>query len=70
MAEAAISCSSGCAVKIQSIRDRWLPVKSRTERCLRPGQDTPLQPFAARLSFFTLRAFRTIYSETLSVVEK
>jgi len=34
-----------------SIRDRRLPVKSRTERCLRPGQGTPLQPFAARLSF-------------------
>jgi len=38
-----------------SIRDRWLPVKSRTERFLRPRQDTPSQSFAARLSFFTSR---------------
>jgi len=49
MAENVIS--SGCTVKIRSIRDRWLPVKSRTERY----EDTPLQPFVARLSFFTLR---------------
>ena len=55
MAEAAIPCSSGCTVQMGSIRDRRLPVKSRTERCLRPGQDPPPQPFAGRLSFFTLR---------------
>jgi len=53
MAEAAISCSSGCAVQIRSIRDRWLPVKRRTERYLRPEQGTPLQAFAARLNIFT-----------------
>ena len=40
-----------------SIRDRRLPVKSRTERFLRPRQDTPSQSFAARLSFFTSRVF-------------
>jgi hypothetical protein len=53
MAEAAIPCSSGCTVQMGSIRDRRLPVKSRTERFLRPRQDTPSQSFAARLSFFT-----------------
>ncbi|MFH1573734.1 MAG: SpoIIE family protein phosphatase, partial [Acidobacteriota bacterium] len=46
---------SGCAVQIQSIRDRWLTVKNRTERFLRPGQGTLLQSFAARLNIFTLR---------------
>ena len=60
MAEAAISCSSGCAVQIRSIRDRWLTVKSRNERYLRPGQDTLVQSFAARLSFFTLRDYFTL----------
>ena len=55
MAEAAIPCSSGCAVLIRSIRDRWLPVKSRTERFESPGQDRASQWLAARLSFFTLR---------------
>jgi hypothetical protein len=40
-----------------SIRDRRLPVKRRTERFLRPRQDTPSQSFAARLSFFTSRAY-------------
>ena len=38
----------------RSIRDRWQPVKSRIEAYLRPGQGTPSQSFAARLSFFTL----------------
>ena len=52
MAETAISCSYGCAVHL---RDRWHPVKSRTEHYERPEQDTPSQSFAARLSFFTLR---------------
>ena len=55
MAEAAIPCSSGCTVQMGSIRDRRLPVKSRTERFLRPRRDTPSQSFAARLSFFTSR---------------
>jgi len=36
---------SGCAVQIRSIGMRWHPVKSRTERYLRPGQDTPSQMF-------------------------
>ena len=56
MAEATIPCSSGCAVKIRRIRDRYLTVKCRNERYECPGQDTPSQSFAARLSFFTLRA--------------
>ena len=68
MAEAAISCSSGCAVQIRSIRDRWLPVKSRTERFLRPGQDTPSQMFAARLSFFTLPRTRNAVLDIHSTV--
>ncbi|MBM3789824.1 MAG: alpha/beta hydrolase [Acidobacteria bacterium] len=55
MAEAGISCSSGCAVQIRSIRDRRLPVRSRTERHPCPEQDTPSQSFAARPSFFTSR---------------
>ena len=55
MAEAAISSSSGYAVQIRRIRDRWHPVKSRTEHYERPEQDTPSQSFAARLSFFTSR---------------
>jgi hypothetical protein len=34
-----------------------LLVKSRTERCLRPGQNLPSQSLAARLSIFTSRDY-------------
>jgi len=63
MAEAAIPCSSGCTVQMGSIRDRRLPVKRRTERFLRPRQDTPPQSFAARLSFFTSRVIGSLLQD-------
>jgi len=55
MAETAISCSSGCAFEIRSIRDRQLPVKRRTRPCGCPRQVMSLHLLAARLNNFTLR---------------
>jgi len=55
MAEIVISCSSGCAMKNGSIRDRHRPVNRRIWRHRRPRQVMLPQLLAVRLNIFTLR---------------
>ena len=55
MAVTAISCSSGCALKIRSIRNRQASVKRRTWSYQRPRENMSLEPLDARLNIFTLR---------------
>ena len=56
MAETVPSCSSGCAVRIRSIRDRRIPVKRPEHGAGRAWQESSFQQLAVRLTFFTLRA--------------
>jgi hypothetical protein len=55
MAETAPSCSSGCTVRIRSVRDRRLPAKRSKHDAAGAWQESLFQLLAVRMSFFTLR---------------
>ena len=58
MAAIVPSFSSGCAVRIRSIRDRRVPVKRPKHGSRGAWQESLFQPHAVRLTFLTLRPYR------------